>query len=90
MYDKSLKTKQKTTLSGIVYCLMSKGVRTKTTAAVIPRGSERGNPTMTTSMITAMRKGDPQHYVEGKNKVQESCLKNHDLGDGFVMPKWEA
>ena len=31
------------------------------------RGSpERGNPTMTTSTITAKRKGNPQHYVEEK------------------------
>ena len=34
--------------------------RTKTIAAVFPRGS--------TSTITARRKGDPQHYVKGKNE----------------------
>ena len=27
---------------------------------------KRGNPTMTTSTVTARRKGDPQHYVEWK------------------------
>ena len=31
-------------------------------------GPKRRNPTMTTSTITAGRKGDPQHYVEGKCK----------------------
>ena len=30
-------------------------------------GPKRGKPTMTKSTITAKRKGDPQHYVEGKN-----------------------
>ena len=28
-------------------------------------GPTKGNPTMTTSAVTAKRKGDPQHYVEG-------------------------
>ena len=40
---------------------MSKGVFskiTKTIAAVFPRGPKRGNPAMTTSKITARRKGD--------------------------------
>ena len=34
-------------------------------------GPKRGNPTMTTSTITARRKGDPQHYVEGKNEIMK-------------------
>jgi hypothetical protein len=31
---------------------------------------------MTTSTVTARRKGDPQHYVEGKIKVYQKYLKN--------------
>ena len=44
---------------------------TKTIAAVFPRGPKRRNPTMTTSTVTARRKGDPQHYVEGKQQLCE-------------------
>ena len=29
----------------------------------------KGNPAMTISTVTASRKGSPQHYVEGKNKI---------------------
>ena len=29
-------------------------------------GPKRRNPKTTTSTITAKRKGDPQHYIEGK------------------------
>ena len=29
---------------------------------------KRGNPTMTSSKVTARRKGDPQHYVEGQTR----------------------
>ena len=29
-------------------------------------GAKRGKPTMTTSTVTARRKRDPQHHVEGK------------------------
>ena len=32
-------------------------------------GRKRVNPTMTISMVTGRRKGDPQHYVEGINDV---------------------
>ena len=32
-------------------------------------GSQRGSPRMTTSTVTARRKEDPQHYVEGKKGV---------------------
>ena len=31
---------------------------------------KRGNPTMTTSTVTAMRKGYPQHWVEGHKSKQ--------------------
>jgi hypothetical protein len=31
--------------------------------------SQQGNPTMTTSTVTARRKGDSQHYVEGKQRA---------------------
>ena len=34
-------------------------------------GPKRGNPIMTTSTVTARRKGDPQHYVEGKKDASE-------------------
>ena len=50
---------------------------TKTIAAVFLRGPKRGNPTMTTSTVTARRKGDPQHYVEGfcfLKKYQKTSL----------------
>jgi hypothetical protein len=40
----------------------------KIIAAVFPRGPKRGNPTMTTSTITARRKGDPQHVLREKVK----------------------
>ena len=45
------------------YCV--KGLREKA-AAVFPGGQKRGNPTMTTSTVTAMRKGDPQHMLREK------------------------
>ena len=32
--------------------------------AYSPAAPKRGNPTMTTTTVTARRKGDPQHYVE--------------------------
>ena len=38
---------------------------TKTIAAVFPTGCEK-RKSKTTTTITARRKGDPQHYVEGK------------------------
>ena len=38
-------------------------------------GPKRGNPTMT-STITARRKGYPQHYVEGLNKLKIKALTN--------------
>ena len=38
------------------------------TTAVFPGASKRGNPTMTKSAVTTRRKGDAQHYVEGKNE----------------------
>ena len=44
----------------------SKGVLAKTIVAVFPLRPKRGNPIMATSTITARRKGDPKHYVEGK------------------------
>ena len=53
--------------------LTTGGVLKKTTAAVSPRGPKRGNPSMTTSTVTARRKGDPQHKVEGKISL---CSKN--------------
>ena len=31
-------------------------------------GPKRGNSTMTRSTVTAWRKGDPPHYVEGENE----------------------
>ena len=51
----------------------------KTTAAFsFPEGvQQKGNPTMTTSTVTARRKGDPQHSVEG-NKSKKQLKK------GFV------
>ena len=36
------------------------------------RGQKSGNPTMTTGMITARRKGHPQHFVEGKRQKRHS------------------
>ena len=30
----------------------------------------KGNPTVTTSTVTTRRKGDPQHYVEGKSVLK--------------------
>ena len=32
-------------------------------------GPKKENPAMTTSTLTARRKGDPRHYVEGTNIV---------------------
>ena len=49
-----------------------------------PEGvQQKGNPTMTTSTITAGRKGDPQHYVEEKNKWRE-CFGIHLGRSGYV------
>ena len=45
----------------------------KIITAVFPGGPKRVNPTMTTNTVTATRKGDPQHYVEGKIK----CTQNN-------------
>ena len=45
------------------YCL--KGSFYKIIAAVSPGGPKSGNPIMTTTTVTARRKGDPQHHVEG-------------------------
>ena len=43
-------------------------------------GSKRGDPTMTTSTITASWKGDPQHYVEGKREFwKRKILKRKHL-----------
>ena len=44
----------------------------------LPRGDpKRGNPTMTTSTVTARRKGNPQHYAKGignfGNQIGETC-----------------
>ena len=36
-------------------------------------GPKRGNPTMTTSTVTARSKGGPQHYVEG-NKIRTTFV----------------
>ena len=44
---------------------LKKGVRANSITAVFSRGPKRGNPTVTTSTITARRNVDPQHYVEG-------------------------
>ena len=38
-------------------------------------GPERVNPTMTTSTVTARKKGDPEHYVEGKT-IQQIIIKH--------------
>ena len=37
-------------------------------------GGKRGKLTITTSTITARRKGTPQHYVEGKKKNDKQIL----------------
>ena len=50
-------------------------------------GPKRGNTTRTTSSITARRKGDPQHYVEGKTAASAGthsgvscrCTRIHDI-----------
>ena len=42
---------------------------------VFPRGPKRGNAMMTTSTITAKRKGDPQHMTRGKTMMPASDLK---------------
>ena len=47
---------------------IKKGSPRKKTPPFSRGGPKRGNPTMTTSTITARRKGDPQHYVEGKKE----------------------
>ena len=41
---------------------------------------KRGNPSMTTSTVTAKRKGGPQHYVEGK-------MTRTILHMSFVLPE---
>ena len=43
---------------------------------VNPGGPKRVNPTMKTSTGTAKRKGDPQHYVEGKNNKWKTQTPN--------------
>ena len=62
-----------TTHSFVRYYLLSKGVLTKTTAAVFPRGPKRGTPTMTTSTITARRK-ETLNIMLRENNFQN---KNH-------------
>ena len=51
-----------------MFQVLSKGsfFITKNITTVFPGGPKRGNSTMTTSTVTARRKRDPQHYVEGK------------------------
>ena len=48
----------------------ARGLKKASSRKVLPPlsrgGPKRGNPTMTTSTITARRKGDPQDYVERK------------------------
>ena len=56
------------------------------TTAVFPGGPRRGNPTMTTSTITARRKVDPQHYVEGKRmQTYEPNLKWEKMQVGKLI-----
>ena len=50
---------------------MSKTVLTKNTVAVFPRGPKIENTPMTASTIRPRRKGGPQHYVEGKNRMSK-------------------
>ena len=45
-------------------------------------GPERGNPTMTTSTVTAKREVDPQHKVEGENIL---CSKNRFVENGSIL-----
>ena len=41
-------------------------------------GPKRGNPTMTTSTVTARTKGTPQHYVEEiKNNTEQVSESAH-------------
>ena len=46
--------------------VLSKGFFVESLGPISQAGPKRGNPTMTTSTDTDRRKGDPQHYVEGK------------------------
>ena len=65
-----------------------KGTQQKlTTADVSPRGPKRGNSTMTTSTIRARRKGDPQHYVEGKMYSYIYLYMGPAGGHGYTA-KW--
>ena len=47
---------------------MKRGPREKNKRRFPEGHPNRGNPTMTTSTVTAMRKRDTKHYAEGKTK----------------------
>ena len=42
---------------------------------------------MTTSTITARRKGDPQHYVEGKNVIKQKSFKSIEINQNKSINK---
>ena len=53
--------------------VLSKGPLKQITLAVFAGGGPKiGNLTMTTSTVTARRKGDPQQYVEGNMQLTTS------------------
>ena len=46
-----------------------------------PKGvQQKGNPTMTTSTVTAMRKGDPQHMLREKETTETVTKMVSSLG----------
>ena len=50
-------------------------------------GSKRGNPTTTTSMVTARRKGDHRHYFEEKRK--DGKIKQNSFQPGRPKLAWQ-
>ena len=50
---------------------------TKIIAAVFARGPKRRNPTMTTSTMTARRKGNPQHMLGEKYEMFKKYEANY-------------
>ena len=50
---------------------LKRGPRENNTRRFPDGGPKRGNPTATTSTITAKRNGNPQHHVEGKKVLSQ-------------------